>query len=59
MQDFTTLRLFLSLFIYFERERKRVCKQGKGRGERIPSRLSSVSAKPEAGLDLTNYEIMT
>ena len=29
------------------------------RGERIPSRLCTLSAEPEAGLDLINYEIMT
>ena len=27
--------------------------------ERIPSRLCSVSAEPDAGLELTNREIMT
>ena len=27
--------------------------------ERIPSRLCTVSSKPEAGLELTNHEIMT
>ena len=31
---------------------------GKGR-ERIPSRLCSVSTEPDAGLELTNREIMT
>ena len=33
-----------------ERERKR---------ERIPSRLHAVSAEPNTGLELTNWEIMT
>ena len=28
-------------------------------GERIPSRLRAVSAEPDAGLDLTDHEIMT
>ena len=28
-------------------------------GERTPSRLCSVNAKPSSGLDLTNLEIMT
>ena len=28
-------------------------------GERIPSRLHTVSAEPEAGLELMNHEIMT
>ena len=32
--------------------------QGRGR-ERIPSRLLSVGAEPDAGLELTNREIMT
>ena len=28
-------------------------------GERIPSRLRAVSAEPDAGLDVTNHEILT
>ena len=32
---------------------------GTERGERIPSRLCVVSAEPDAGLDLTNHEIVT
>ena len=45
--------LFL-MFIYFERERKCVCEQRRGRErERIPSRLCTVSAEPDAGLKLT------
>ena len=39
----------------------RVCKMGRGREkerEKIPSRLLAVSAKPDAGLKLTNPEIM-
>ena len=43
-----------SLFIYSERKRE----LGRGR-ERIPSRLCIVSAEPNAGLELTNREIMT
>ena len=38
-------------------------KQRRGRerekGERIPSRLCTVSAEPDVGLDPTNHEIMT
>ena len=37
-------------------------KWGRGRErekERIPSRLQAVSAEPDAGLKLTNCEIMT
>ena len=46
------------LFIYFERERVR--RGGAEReGERIPSRLHTVSAKPDAGLKLENRELMT
>ena len=36
--------------------------QGRGRErgrERIPSRVWAVSAEPDAGLELTNREIMT
>ena len=50
------------LFIYFERERQRACAQGRGRerkGERIPSRLHTVSTKSDVGLKTTNHEIMT
>ena len=51
--------------VYFERERERERERGEGtsRGgaerERIPSRFSIVSTEPDAGLDLTNREIMT
>ena len=52
--------LFLSVFIYFERERKSASGEGSGReGERVPSRLHAVSEGPEAGLKLTNHEIIT
>ena len=48
-------------FIYFFWEKKH--KWGKGRererGERIPSRLCTVSPEPDAGLEPTNCEIMT
>ena len=40
------------MFIHFERERER------GRG-RIPSRFHTISTEPDAGLDLTNREILT
>ena len=46
------------MFIY----RERVIEQGEGqreRGEKIPSRLHAVSVESDAGLDLTNCEIMT
>ena len=46
--------------VYFERERER--EQGRGRRrerEKIPSRLCSVSAEPNMGLNPRNHEIMT
>ena len=42
--------------------RDRASEQGKGRQrhrERIPSRLPTISMEPDAGLNLTNHEIMT
>ena len=65
MVQFHSFAYFLK-FIYFERER--VCMHmhvqvGAGaereRRERIPSRLFAVSMEPDAGLSLTNREIMT
>ena len=52
------------LFILRERERENVCAQNQGRGrergkERLPSRLCTVSAEPDAGLELTNHEIVS
>ena len=48
--------IHLCLYSIFLRERA-----GKGRREReeIPSRLHTVSAQPNVGLELTNREIMT
>ena len=40
----------------FERDRERERERER---ERIPSRLHTVSAEPEAGLKLMNCEIMT
>ena len=40
----------VNLFIYFERD---------GERERIPSRLRAVRSEPDAGLGLTNREIVT
>ena len=43
-----------------EEERKRMSWGGAEReGQRIPSRLCTVSAEADMGLDLTNCEIMT
>ena len=46
------------MFTYFETERE----WGRGRErrrERIPSKLHAVGTEPDAGLNLTNCEIMT
>ena len=60
--------IFLSLFIYFEREHVRLrvhaceCRGGaerEGQRTRIPSRLHAVRAEPDVGLELMNREIMT
>ena len=40
---------FVCLFIYLKREAER-------EGERIPSRLFTVSTEPDVGLELINYE---
>ena len=54
------LNFFLSLFIYFEREKERMSRRGVERGrKRIPGRLYVVSTEPDAGLELTNHVIMT
>ena len=50
-------------FIYFlerETESEQAGKRQREReGGRIPSRLCTVSAEPDMGLELTNHEIMT
>ena len=49
---------FFNVYLFGEREHK----QGRGRDrgrERIPSRLHAVSAEDDAGLNLTDREIMT
>ena len=45
---------FLILFVLRERE-----SVGEGHRERIPSRLRTVSAEPNEGVERTNCEIMT
>ena len=55
--------LYLSVYLFnFERERERA-RVGEGQrkreGDRIPSRLHTVSAEPDAGLEHMNCEIMT
>ena len=49
------------MFIYLEREREstEVGEQRERERKRISSRLHVVSAEPNAGLELTNREIMT
>ena len=49
--------IFFSVYLFiFERKRER----GKERArQRILSRLRAVNTKPDVGLELTNYEIMT
>ena len=45
------------MFIYFERDS--TSRGGAEReGERIPSRLCTISTEPDVGLELTNPEIM-
>ena len=42
-----------------EREKERMSRGGEEReGERIPSRLQTVSAEPDMGLDPASHEIM-
>ena len=53
--------LFLSLFIYFERQGERESRGEAEREdrERIPSRFQAVSTEPDVGLELMNCEIIT
>ena len=48
--------------VFILTERGRVCTRESGGGaerERIPNQLHTVGAKPDAGLELRNHEIMT
>ena len=47
---------FLSLFIYFERDRDSMSRGG---AERERGRICAISSEPDVGLELTNQEIMT
>ena len=54
---------FLNVYFFF-REKERVCKQGGAEREgdtewETGSRLRAVSTEPDAGLELTDREIMT
>ena len=56
------LFFFFNLFILRERERERESTSRGGaerRTDRIPSRLHTISAEPNMGLELMNCEIMT
>ena len=52
---------FLTLLIYFEREREHASNVGaeRERRERIPSRLHAASTKLDARLNPTNHKIVT
>ena len=48
------------LFIYFERERECTWVRGRGGGrESQAGSVCTISVEPDAGLELTNHEIMT
>ena len=56
--------LFFQGYLFLLRQRKREWDKGRERGkererERVPSRLCTVIAEPDVGLDLANYKIMT
>ena len=48
----------LNAYYLFEREREGE-EEAEREGERIPSRLHTVSTEPDLGLDLGNCDIMT
>ena len=51
---------FFKVYLFICREKDREHEQGRGRErgrERIPSRLHVVSTEPDAGLELTNWEV--
>ena len=50
--------VLLSLFLYFERESMSSA-EAEREGERIPSRLCTVSTEPYSGSDPMNREIVT
>ena len=58
MGCFVVVVVVLSLHIHFERESREGAERERGRA-RIPSRLHTVSAEPDLGLELKNCEIMT
>ena len=58
-----TSNFFFKVYVFiFEIKTEHMSGEGaekEGERERIPSRLCAVRAKPDVGLELTNYEIMT
>ena len=55
----TSLYLFLSLFLYFERVRESISWVGAERERENPKQACAVRVKPDMGLELTNHDIMT
>ena len=52
------LFFFKFIYLFWERQSTRVGEAERGR-DRIPSRPCTISTEPDAGLELTNCEIMT
>ena len=50
---------FFNVCLFFEREGELTLGRGRERGRDFSDRLCAVSAEPNAGLELTNLEIMT
>ena len=60
--SFVSFLFFLKFIYLFLRERERESTSGGGterRRDRITSRLHTISAEPDVGLELTNSEIVT
>ena len=54
-----TKKFFFNVLFIFERERVRAGEGKRERGQRMHSQLHAHSSDPNAGLELTNHEIMT
>ena len=48
-----------NIHLFIERERESMWGGGEGQREGIPSRLHTIGAEPNKGLELMNQEIMT
>ena len=59
IDPFEQIFILLSLFIYFERDRETQEREGQRKRESQAGSFNTVSTEPEAGLELTNHEIMT